>query len=486
MLAIASGERPNRQYESEWEDSESDIESESASQSRVKEEGADQNRNVFDILNRYNEYHGQTLHQSEAEELLVSIKETIGSLFKISNVIREALPRDPYAKALSDKRYHLEEILGIDHVRAQFDLLESEGKNWLVERLGKAITYRQRFLRYAHDHRNNLSTESSENASDPNDAVVTPMQALQLSEPSNQVDEERNDQSPSPFALRVVQSNGSLLRLSPLSDISKGMDKFECPLCWTIQEFEEEALWKEHALFDLRPYVCTFEHCDMKLFSSQRGWFDHELQEHRVSWFCHFCQRDDFEVEDDMRDHLRQRHLLDGKERQIDALAQASRRHEEQIAASSCPFCSDWHKKLRQANPSSEKDGAILVTRTQFREHVGSHMEQLALLTITHGYLEGDGGEETLKQSKTHEGDVLGTSSKSALSREEGDVSVLTDRNNDGTPTENAEREVVDAPVDTQSSLHSTPSRSALASGSVSKSSSSKRPIQELATGTSM
>src|SRR2546423_8557276 len=47
--------------------------------------------------------------------------------------------------------------------------------------------------------------------------------------------------------------------------------------------------YRRHAFYDLRPYICTFKECELKMFSSRTAWFDHEHRLHRVQWPCPFC-----------------------------------------------------------------------------------------------------------------------------------------------------------------------------------------------------
>jgi tetratricopeptide (TPR) repeat protein len=78
------------------------------------------------------------------------------------------------------------------------------------------------------------------------------------------------------------------------------------------------------------------------------------------------------------------------KNDQLDALCEASRRSVDRIPASDCPFCLEWEAKLRLANPNISADEIVVVTPTQFRHHVGAHMQQLALFSIPRGFLEDD------------------------------------------------------------------------------------------------
>lgn len=48
---------------------------------------------------------------------------------------------------------------------------------------------------------------------------------------------------------------------------------------------------RKHVLQDLRPYVCTFEHCrnEDSTFARRRDWVDHEMREHQLSESFYRC-----------------------------------------------------------------------------------------------------------------------------------------------------------------------------------------------------
>jgi hypothetical protein len=103
VLAIASGEWPNRQYESESESDDSDVELEIETGSGGYEAECHHEKNVKNRLKPPTEDQGSNSRRSEAEELFESVKETITSLFRMSIIIRKASPRDRFANAMSDR-----------------------------------------------------------------------------------------------------------------------------------------------------------------------------------------------------------------------------------------------------------------------------------------------------------------------------------------------------------------------------------------------
>lgn len=417
VIEIGTGRRPNRQPDTEDDDDPDDLDDINSEPKLDLKDGPAAGLEISDEEN-------QEKDLSEAEELFESIKETITSLFRISMIIRHASPRDRFAKALSAKQTPFDESFDINHVKHKYPLLDQQDRHWLAERLGKAITNRRQFLRYAREHRDKLAKESKEveyqeHRSDiiaealgpaidraakseadhtvlskptstlaPTSASTLLIARVQTPAPEDDLPDDRSQTS---YAISIGEDDDLGLQLPKLADVSKDGFPFECPLCWTIQNMRKERSWRKHAFSDLRPYVCTYEKCDVKLFSDRRDWFDHELEYHRGQWTCCFCNRDGFHSLDRFQKHMPHHHEQHITDDQLAALCEASRRPVDKIPALDCPFCTEWEEKLRQNNPTINESEVVMVMPHQFRKHVGAHMQQLALFAIPRGYIEGDG-----------------------------------------------------------------------------------------------
>ncbi|KAF2737056.1 hypothetical protein EJ04DRAFT_431748, partial [Polyplosphaeria fusca] len=394
LIPITLGDRPNREYQpDEEQDDEDECEPDATSE-----------LNSGDVTTE--------TRLSEAEELFESAKSTIASLFRIAMIIRKTAPRDRFARALSSKSEKFDASFDIAHVRQKFPLLQSPEKHWLAERLGGAITQRREYLRYVRDHRDKLS-KAPEDLWQPQDlqqhsnwAVASQLDAksqaatTHLTTPTSTLlptaastmylaeipmleKDVPDDISQTSYAVSLGNENDeSQLVFPALSVVAHGQNSFECPLCWTIQDIRTESSWRKHGFADLRPYVCTFANCDTKVFSDRRDWFEHELQHHRAEWSCHFCENGDFHSLATFRAHLRNHHTHHADEDQLDAIVEASRQSIDRIPASECPFCLDWELRLREANTDISIQETVVVTPAQFRHHVGTHMQQLALFAI--------------------------------------------------------------------------------------------------------
>jgi hypothetical protein len=99
------------------------------------------------------EHHSET---SKLEQLFLAIKNSNSSLMKLSMIIRNSPTRDDYLKAAS--RYNFESRYDIGHVREKHGSANG-ACDWLLERLGKAITRRRQYLKYREDHHGKLSRD---------------------------------------------------------------------------------------------------------------------------------------------------------------------------------------------------------------------------------------------------------------------------------------------------------------------------------------
>jgi len=409
VRAIALGERPNRRSDADaagW-DAEGGEPEDSEDESAFMEDDSDEEEQEL----------------SEAEELFESIKDTLASLFRLAVVIRNSSPRDRYARALGGNNPFIEQF-DIAHVGEKFPKLNAESNAWLRDRIGKAIAQRRQYLRYAREHRHKLGKEpvelwkpaaevpkaflqaQSQAARTSNSRPVTTVADTTAStlflQETPQIDVDfRDDQSQTSFALSKGGEEGEdKIQLPRLSEVAKGQASFECPFCWTIQAIRREKFWKKHALADLRPYVCTFGDCDVKLFADRNKWFEHEVQTHRATWRCHFCSHADFPVKEALKNHMHHKHSQIGED-QLVALADAGRRPNALFKASDCPFCDNWDVYLRKKeHPPIPLQQAVVVTLAEFRRHVGAHMQDLALFAIPRGYLEGDGDADSAASAR--------------------------------------------------------------------------------------
>lgn len=211
---------------------------------------------------------------SEIQEIFESIADSINSLFRFSIIIRNNTNRDRYAKAaiaaagsLYDDKYDT------NHVREKFPALE-KGKEWLIARLGKAITTRRQYLRYCREHHLKLARQAEEtleqedaykealapmatraltaaglsSLSKPT-STLAPTQAstLMMLNPGQTVEEDSSEEAQSQTSYATSHEedpSSSKLHVVPLEEVSKGLKHFECPYCFQIQAITTQKAWK--------------------------------------------------------------------------------------------------------------------------------------------------------------------------------------------------------------------------------------------------
>lgn len=335
-------------------------------------------------------------NRDEANDLVNIANECITSLLRLSILIRKASPRDRFSRALQaaslEKKPYLDQF-DVSHVAERYPKLKTAEARWLCERLGRAITKRRQFLRYMRYHKLRVSegverkeeveeleeeevtkailaktafvvkgrragmssgsvvisgsegaqTRASTKASTLDVAKLALLQADNL----NPDDSKSYVSASSSFQLH---SGGGTLRLPSLAQVSKGEAVFECPFCFGIQSMAKDWEWRQHALHDLKPYVCTQGgvECDSLLFPDSRTWFEHEMLCHRRQWTCILCHNGSFRSMQQMQEHAQSKHAgLLSQKSQLQVIVDASQRSVDAIPARDCPFCDEWAETLK-------------------------------------------------------------------------------------------------------------------------------------------
>ncbi|KAK0507602.1 hypothetical protein JMJ35_010125 [Cladonia borealis] len=252
----------------------------------------------------------------ETPHTLAEINFTITCLYKLP--LRDPAPLDRYVgKALADMSIY--EHFDILYVKDKFKLANPT----LVTRLGKLVTRRRQLLasRSAHDQR--LMPEDVEPKEDFSDTNTNP-DLLEIPRDENvqksvEVNITKTTQSQFSGSRRTGMTKASILRENVRGNVRENASEyapsmassyaaelrvkvpdrprdkhgeelkdFKCPYCFVACHVESRDRWKKHVLRDIRPYVCTFQGCELYeyMFEKRDEWFQHELQSHRVEWRC--------------------------------------------------------------------------------------------------------------------------------------------------------------------------------------------------------
>ena len=146
-----------------------------------------------------------------------------------------------------------------------------------------------------------------------------------------------------------------------------------------------------HVFSDLQPYICTFADCPNELaqFPSRAAWAEHEFSQHRTtqSWKCSACHENyasDLEWEHHV--HMQHKLKLAGRDLQVAKNMALVFEEAESVDGEQCPLC---HVILREA-------------RRGYVKHVGSHMEDIALITLPRNVEEDEDPNSGSSDRDTH------------------------------------------------------------------------------------
>ena len=177
---------------------------------------------------------------------------------KLSIVIRNSPSRDDYLKAAA--RYRYDSRFDIGHVREKHPA--GQKNEWLVERLGKAISRRRAFLKYRQEHHEKLSKDWDEIIDEidqkrPETVAMTKHTKATTFIVDSKAVVEKEGSEPGSFGSQTsyeqtVMGEGTETRLAvpPLpKEAFEGVpfaygEPFQCPLCFTEQTVKNRAAWK--------------------------------------------------------------------------------------------------------------------------------------------------------------------------------------------------------------------------------------------------
>jgi hypothetical protein len=218
---------------------------------------------------------------NEAQDILGAAMECVRSLLQLSILIRKATPRNRWDRALQKpKTDRLDDQFDIRHVGDKFPKLNRPEYDWLKVRLGRAITQRRQFIRYSRDHKSQMSSWEDERqkqspvpelthhfalpSADEAPGTAGVVDAMTLRPPITEgstkastlqvaaldaikIDEDDDEASAISSvvsSLDFIDGGEDILHLPTLSAVNHGRDEFECPLCFTIQNFRQQRRWK--------------------------------------------------------------------------------------------------------------------------------------------------------------------------------------------------------------------------------------------------
>jgi hypothetical protein len=190
------------------------------------------------------------------EQSLAALETTNANLMRLSIVIRNSTNRDDFLKALG--RYRFDPSSDISHVREKHWSGQKDSE-FLIERLGRAITDRRAFLAYRESHQMKLSTpwEEEESFKQQDEATIAQTSHTKATTFVRGLDTlKRVDSDAISLGTQtsyeqtmIGMSQNRLQVPSPpvfaFDEIPFEYGKpFQCPLCFTEQVVGSKAHWK--------------------------------------------------------------------------------------------------------------------------------------------------------------------------------------------------------------------------------------------------
>jgi hypothetical protein len=200
---------------------------------------------------------------TELSQLVSSISEITTCLMRLSLSAEDPAPHDQFTQSTRITMDHFE-AFDVSHVRTKFPNAEE----FLVVRLGKAITRRRQYLRYRRKNRRRLDRDSNAALSEENTDTAQFLENPNVITASH-VPASNDDGSSSIgsymtdyyedilFQTSYSSSSSRATKLSPPTMPLESFDgkPFECPLCFRIITTSNDVEWCKHVFRDIQPYV---------------------------------------------------------------------------------------------------------------------------------------------------------------------------------------------------------------------------------------
>ncbi|KAL2807837.1 hypothetical protein BJX63DRAFT_411145 [Aspergillus granulosus] len=264
-------------------------------------------------------------YQTEAldQEYIKSISITIDRLYALSFRIRNPKMRTGLSRALGYTEIDPESGVNLidayrnedlRHIIELFKIWRKDVVNeesFLVQRLAQANTHRRqqfkywgkRKAQYDNYHPNAIASQVRRVTLVRLRGSETDYGPARPSEPSTathldpgKLDDTESAISTDSFVITGDDTNETIA-IPPPPEIDPTSSEAECPYCYIIcskATFGHRA-WRRHIMRDLRPYICTFEHCKEadQQYDTFTEWISHEINKHDVDpnslRFCPFC-----------------------------------------------------------------------------------------------------------------------------------------------------------------------------------------------------
>ncbi|KAF2674522.1 hypothetical protein BT63DRAFT_12856 [Microthyrium microscopicum] len=235
---------------------------------------------------------GITARPSELEQIMAHISNSTKCLMRLSVAIRHPAPHDRFMRSGNIDTSAFEPY-DIAHVRHKFPKAE----NFLIDRLGKAISRRRLYLKYRANHKEKLLRDHKGEDQTVASSLPSKIESLNI----NDLQEFKDTQSEAGLSMTSYATTkadqNTVLSVPKMPEEGGADDPFECPYCFAMTVASSRPAWKRHVFTDLQPHLCLIEGCvgPDRMYSRRHDWILHH-NTHNDSRFasqltCPLCQQ---------------------------------------------------------------------------------------------------------------------------------------------------------------------------------------------------
>ncbi|PCG89170.1 Hypothetical protein PENO1_106210 [Penicillium occitanis (nom. inval.)] len=162
--------------------------------------------------------------------------------------------------------------------------------------------------------------------------------------------------------------------------LEDGIALFECNYCRLTISITSKRAWRKHVMTDLLPYVCTHANCSLPdhMFEDRDTWFNHEMENHRVEFFCNTAGHKSYKTQEQFAKHMTESHELP-----LDHSAIPFSAFRQHLTAIQGP--------VADAQSAGELCNLCYRNTRSLKSHVARHLQQIALFAIPRAdYAVGD------------------------------------------------------------------------------------------------
>ncbi|KAJ0415252.1 hypothetical protein BJY00DRAFT_293763 [Aspergillus carlsbadensis] len=278
---------------------------------------------------------------TEVQQIYQAIVDVINYLYRMSMAIRQPARHDQLLETrMIDATVFVP--WAERHVSDKYPDLEPE----IAQRLGAAMARQRAVLKYRERHRAKLG-QGVEGNEEPHSHVelmseTAPTEFIEAPENHLQFLDGISDSgmSRTSYATTLVASQDGV-PIPPPPPESADRAPFECPYCFVIISVKDRKDWARHIFRDVMPYTCIYLECTTpsKVYENRRQWYHHLCIQHALATGPDSCMV--------------------------------------------CPLC-----KLSIQRPA------------MFEQHVGRHLEELALFVLPRTQPEDESGTQSGQRSE--------------------------------------------------------------------------------------